>query len=105
MEIFSEAKTEIKQPDEEIVKKLYEFYKKYILYASPGVINSFSDYFQYLYATNSQKVTLDLKVLFTKLSKIMIEMRKDLGLINQDLGENGEKLFRAIITDFDEIMK
>ena len=75
------------------------------MYASPGVINSFSDYFQYLYATNSQKVTLDLKVLFTKLSKIMIEMRKDLGLINQDLGENGEKLFRAIITDFDEIMK
>ena len=36
-----------KQPD--YINEIFEFYKKYILYASPEVINKFSDYFKFLY--------------------------------------------------------
>lgn len=95
-----------KSNDSKFVEELYEFYKKYILYASPKVINSFSDYFQYLYESNkNNNIGADLKIHITKLSKIMHDMRKDLGLSNKGLGENGEALFRAIMSDYDIIMK
>ena len=104
IDIFSGVKTGKNQPDTKILNKLYEFYKKYILFASPEVINSFSDYFQYLYFTNTESGNMDYKIHFQKLSKIMIEMRKDLGLSNKALGINGERIFRALIIDFDKIM-
>jgi hypothetical protein len=78
--------------------------KKYILYASPRVINTFSDYFQYLYSINESSNKTESLVHFKKLSRIMIEMRKDLGLSNKNLGKDGVKLFRALITDFDRIL-
>ena len=39
------------------------------------------------------------------MTKIMAEMRKDLGLKNNELGENGEMLMRALIKDYDKIIK
>jgi len=33
----------------------------------------------------------------------MKAMRKDLGLSNNNLGCDGEKIFRALITDFDKL--
>lgn len=89
----------------EIVPKLSKFYKKYILYASPGVINSFSEYFQYLYSGNDATKQTNPSIHIRKLSDVLVEMRKDLGLSNKKLGQNGENLFRAIINDFDEIIK
>lgn len=35
----------------------------------------------------------------------MKAMRADLGLSNKELGEDGERLFRALITDFDKLIK
>ena len=88
----------------EMIKKMKDIHKKYILYASPSVIISFSDYFQYLYSTNETTHPVETKKLFIHLSKIMIEMRKDLGLINRKLGKNGELLFRSMFTDYDRII-
>jgi hypothetical protein len=98
--LFSNARMKIDTPTEELVDTLYSFYKKYILFASPEVINAFSDYFQFLY---HQDVT-NHKLHFSRLTKVMAVMREDLGLENTNLGEEGERIFRAIITDFDEIM-
>lgn len=105
IDLFSASKTGKSQPDRQVLNKLYEFYKKYVLYASPGVINAFSDYFQYLYLVNADDEKSDIIMHFRKLSKIMVEMRKDLGLSNKKLGTDGEKLFRALITDFDKYIK
>ena len=105
IDIFSASKTGKSQPEKQVMIKLFDFYKKYILYASPGVINSFSDYFQFLYIANSDSEKMNNKAQFKKLSRILIEMRKDLGLSNAELGDDGERIFRALITDFDEIMK
>ena len=102
IDLFSGVKTGEKQPDNELFTKLFDFYKKYVLYASPEVINYFSDYFQYLYSSDGETNTPDPKVHFRKLSRIMKAMRKDLGLSNKDLGKDGEKIFRALITDFDK---
>ena len=104
IDIFKGTKTGKQTEEQDLLTQLYTFYKKYILYASPEVIIAFSDYFQYLYKVNGE-VTNDFKIHFQKLTHIMAEMRKDLGLSNKKLGNNGEKLFRALITDFDSMMK
>ncbi len=104
IDIFSGSKTGKKQPDKLLLTKLFDFYKKYVLYASPEVINYFSDYFQYLYLANEETNTLDHNLHFRKLRRIMKAMRADLGLSNKKLGDDGEKIFRALITDFDELI-
>ena len=105
IDLFSGTKTGKQNKDSNHLKILYGFYKKYVLYASPQVINAFSDYFQYLYTGGGDTSTLDHKTHFKKLTRIMLEMRKDLGLPNTYLGKDGERLFRALITDFDKIME
>ncbi|GHT68675.1 hypothetical protein AGMMS50239_34250 [Bacteroidia bacterium] len=105
IDIFSANKTGKKQADNQLLSKLFDFYKKYVLYASPDVINNFSDYFQYLYSANDATETLDNNIHFRKLSKILKAMRADLGLSNKDLGNDGEKIFKALISDFDKIIK
>ena len=89
-----------------VKKEMYTFYKKYVLYASPEVIVAFSDYFQFLYKVNDRDDTTksNTKEHIKRLSKIMYEMRIDLGLENVDLGENGEVIFRAIFRDYDSII-
>ena len=81
-----------------------QFYKKYVLFASPNVIKAFSDYFQYVYNQNDSEDT-DSKKSLELITKIMFEMRKDIGLNNKGLGKNGEMLMRALITDYDRIWK
>ncbi len=87
-----------KNKNNDFVEGLYEFYKKNILYASPEVINSFSDYMQYMYKNevDKQNLTVHLKLL----TRVMKGMRKDLGLNNKGLGNNGEILMKAIIKDY-----
>ncbi|WP_121965227.1 hypothetical protein [Myroides sp. N17-2] len=105
IELFSNTKSGKKTPDTELVLKLYTFYKKYILYASPKVINSFSDYFQYLYKHSENNGVVDSNVQLRKLTRVMKAMRTDLGLSNKNLGKDGEKIFRALIKDFDDVIK
>lgn len=83
---------------------LYDFYKKYVLYASPRVINSFSDYFHMLYAAERNN-TFEYKKHILKLSRIMYEMRRDLGLANKGLGNDGERILRALLKDYDSFMR
>ncbi|NIR70885.1 hypothetical protein GWN28_28790, partial [candidate division KSB1 bacterium] len=52
VDIFKGAKKPNPKHDK-LISELYDFYKKYILYASPAVINRFWDYFQYLYKQES----------------------------------------------------
>lgn len=105
VEILSATKTGKSIEDLDLISELFNFYKKYILYASPEVINSFSDYFQYLYSIERDNEPLDAKVQFMKLSKIMKGMRTDLGLSNKNLGHDGVQIFRAFLNDFDRIFK
>ncbi len=103
--IWSDSKSG-KKSNSNLTEKLYEFYKKYVLYASPGVIITFSDYFQFLYDANrAENAEIDTKNHLIKLTTIMAAMRKDLGLSNKNLGENGEMLLRAMFTDYDEIIR
>ncbi len=98
------TKVNQEQTDSQMIENLYQFYKKYILYASPEVIVDFSEYFQYIYSTSNTSNKPDNKIHFRRLTKIMKAMRKDLGLSNKKLGTDGEVLFRALITDFDKLI-
>lgn len=105
IDIFRGTKAGKQQTDSQQLLKLFDFYKKYILYASPEVINNFSDYFQFLYAVNRDEISSTHSEHFKKLSKIMQAMRADLGLSNRKLGNDGQNIFRALLTDFDKIFK
>ena len=104
VDIIKNSKTK-KNIHEKALSELYEIYKKYILYASPEVINHFSDYFQFLYHENDETNNTSLKKHFEKLTSIMVAMRKDLGLKNHNLGKNGVYIMRALLTDFDKIIE
>ncbi|KGO87476.1 hypothetical protein Q765_07375 [Flavobacterium rivuli WB 3.3-2 = DSM 21788] len=102
IDIFADSKIGKAKTTANLMKELYDFYKKYVLYASPSVIKAFSNYFQHIYKPNENA---DTKKTLEFMTKIMVEMRKDLGLKNDGLGGNGEMLMRALITDYDTIWK
>ncbi|MDR2911937.1 MAG: hypothetical protein LBV38_01345 [Alistipes sp.] len=81
-------------------EKLYSFFRKYLLYASPEVIKSFGDFVQLLgrvdFCTQDQE-----KNCLKAMTKIILCMRKDIGLKNRFLGRNGEKIMRGIYKDYD----
>lgn len=85
------------------MKKLHEFYKKNILFASPEVALAFGDYMQFVYQVSDKTLQASPMEQFKRLTKVMKVMRTDLGLSNKDLGENGEKLLRGILRDFDKL--
>jgi hypothetical protein len=87
----------------ELGKKLDEFYKSYVLYASPRVINAMSDLFQHFYSAQKSTQKGNGAITIKKAGNVIKEMRKDLGLNNKGLGRNGERLFRATLNDFDEV--
>lgn len=103
IDILKDTKTGNKQNDSDYIDTLYNFYKKYVLYASPQVINTYSDYFQYLYRINEDGNKMDTKTHIQKLTRILKAMRKDLGLTNRKLGKDGENIFKALFNDFDKI--
>lgn len=86
------------------ISRLYNFYKKNILFAPPSVVNAFSDYMQFIYIMDNDNPEHTAENI-CKLTEVLKQMRNDLGLNNKDLGENGEKLMRALLTDFDSIFK
>lgn len=101
--LFANSKTNKKSSTDKMLTDLYEFYKKYVLYASPAVIKAYSDYFQYMFKQNDNEET-DSKKHLQFMTKIMLEMRRDLGLKNKGLGKNGEMLMRALIKDYDTLI-
>jgi hypothetical protein len=76
---------------------LNDFYKKYVLYASPGVISSLSDFIQLINQNDKEHVKQNY---FSSLTKIILEMRRDLGLGNKNLGKKGEVILKAIIHNY-----
>ncbi len=84
----------------EFIDGLYEFYKDYILYSSPKVINAFGDFMQYTYKHPENS---DAKITLGMLANVIKEMRSELGLSNKDLGTNGERIFKAILEDYHKI--
>lgn len=103
IDLFAKEKIKKTRKEDNLLSELFEFYKKYVLFASPNVIKAFSDYFQFLYNENSNESDEKLKKSLEYMTKIMLEMRKDLGLKNNGLGKNGEMLIRALINDYDKI--
>ena len=71
IDLFSGIKAGNDIEDSKTLTQLYEFYKKYILYASPEVILDFSDFFQIIYKENSGKIPVNHFDKIKKLTKIM----------------------------------
>lgn len=101
IDILSSYKLNKDQPG---ISNLHNIYKKHLLYASPKVIKSFGEYFQYLYKHDSSNKEKDPAQFLKKLTKVIVVMRKDLGLSNKGLGNDGEEVLRAMINDFDKVM-
>ena len=96
------------KPAHKVQKEMYNFYKKCVLYASPKVINAYSSLMQHFYNTTHDEGGIDIvktRTSLKKMTKVFKYMRKDIGLSNSGLGRDGELLFRAIITDYDEKIK
>lgn len=103
LDSFKEAKGGAIPGNSSIIDKIFAIHKRYVLYASPKVIKSFSNLFQYMYSKDTAGKT-DTKEVFLMLAKIIADMRSELGLSNKGLGSKGEMVFRAIIKDYDLIM-
>jgi hypothetical protein len=103
IDLFANTKNEKPLNQTHLIQELNEFYKKYVLYASPNVIEAYSNFFQFSYKNEAK--TPDINKLIPLLTKIMLEMREDLGLKNNKLGKNGTILLRALIKDFDDVIK
>lgn len=101
IDLFAGTKDSTQKPFD--INRLFEFYKKNILFAPPNVVNAFSDYMQYLYVFDNSDPKQTAEQI-KKLTEVLKHMRADLGLSNKNLGENGERLMRAIINDFDTLL-
>jgi hypothetical protein len=83
---------------------LFSFYKKYILYASPEVVRSFGDFIQLL-GNNDLSDQSQVNKALKAMTKVILCMRKDIGLKNRHLGRDGEKIMRGFYKDYDKLMK
>ena len=90
---FSQKSDAEKQ--KEIAGKIDDFYRDYVLYASPDVIHAFASWMQFMFAEKK-----DSKKHFLLLSNIIKQMRKELGLSNKNLGKSGEVVFKALLKDY-----
>ena len=101
--------SKVAKPTHKTQGEMYAFYKKCVLYASPRVLNVYSDLMQQFYKNptdeNSDVSIHQTRIVLKKMTKVFKYMRKDIGLSNRGLGKDGERLFRAIITDYDEKIK
>ncbi len=98
VDIVAGGKVSKKNADErqkEYLKKIYDFYKDYLLYASPNVINAFANWMQFIF--EGKKETTEH---FLLLSNIIKQMREELGLSNKALGKSGEVVFKALLSDY-----
>ena len=92
-----------KSQQERLIKELQNFHKKAVLYASPKVLDKFSNMLQHAYREyKDEENGLRTMVLMTAVFK---EMRKDIGLSSRGLGSGGIRLLRPLINDYDKIIR
>ena len=101
LDLFSQDKIG-KMSTKSMLTRLNSFYSKYILYASPSVIVSFGELMQYIYQHAER---LDASITMRKMTHVFMEMRKDIGLSNKNLGSDAERILRARFTDYDELFE
>lgn len=100
-----------KRVQDNAVDELGEFYKQYVLYGSPKVVRSFANLMQVFYKREALKITkqdmtrAEQRYMFRSMTRVYKAMRKDIGLSNRTLGFGGASLMRAIITDYDHLMR
>lgn len=85
-------------------KRMFEFYKNYLLYASPDVINAVGEFQQY--SMQQEQVPLseqNAEAYYLKYAKVIFEMREDLGLSVKQLGTNGQHIFKTFFSNYHEI--
>ncbi len=93
------------------VEELGEFYKQYVLYGSPKVVRVFANLMQTFYKRGALGINDDdmtkaeSRHMIRSMTKVYKAMRKDIGLSNRLLGYGGAALMRAIITDYDHVMR
>jgi len=80
----------------QFIKDMKSFHRKAVLYASPRVINAYSDMLQNSYRGNEN--SLHIMALMTNVFR---EMRRDIGLSNRGLRSGGIRLLRPLINDYD----
>ena len=108
IDILAQKKTGRLIAKDELFKRFYEFQKSHILYSSPEVITSFGKWWQSAQnlgdEESNQKPSLEVsKNVLVNMTKFILVMRKDLGLKNKKLGENGEELLRGMLTDYEKV--
>ena len=104
VESFKTAGDERKQREtlEESKGKLYDFYKKYVLYASPPVIKSYGNLMQLLYE-NQPDAKPNTKDMFKHLGEFIKVMRDELGLSNKDI--ESYEFFKPILRDYNKLFQ
>jgi hypothetical protein len=88
-------------PEGDLPKRLDSAYSKCILYASPQVISAFGDTMQYLFIEEKPEP----KIIMLSITKIFKCMREDIGLSNESLGDNAERVMRVRLNDYKETME
>jgi len=83
--------------DKELVKQLNNSYEQCILYASPKVINTFGDLMQYLFTVGDAQSANETLL---KMTRVFKAMREDIGLSNEGLGIDAERLMRVRLNDY-----
>lgn len=92
--IISFSNENSKLESNSIKNELNNFYKKYVLFASPNVIISLTYFIELINLNDRSEIE---KKYYEALTEIIYEMRKDLGLSNNNLGKKGGKLLNAIV--------
>lgn len=82
--------------NEDFAKRLYDIMQKMVLYV-PSEIYLASNEFWFYIRHSGEK--MDVAQMFKKLTRVFILMRKDIGLDTKLLGNDGEKLMLAFISD------
>ncbi len=85
--------------NEDFAKRLYDIMQKMVLYV-PSEIYLASNEFWFYIRHSGEK--MDVAQMFKKLTRVFILMRKDIGLDTKLLGNDGEKLMLAFISDWDK---
>jgi hypothetical protein len=97
------AGTQNKSELEKAIKQIKSFdYRKsafqLMLFGSDSVVNSYNDYFQYLYQKGDK---VDSYEMLNALGKVVLEIRKDLG--NNKTALKEFDMLRFMITDIDKL--
>ena len=93
---------------EKINDRMFNFYKDYLLYASPDVINAIGDLQQFTFTLQQrllngetiEEIDRESSALYLKYSQVIYEMREDLGFSIKNLGANGEHVLKSFLSNY-----